>query len=155
MKVLCVRCVLCTMADRMERSQVRDGARTGRGGSVSLSYNSSHVRTAQGLTRATFIPQEDSVPIKWPDGILLCPSRIQGVGPDWAVREWRNDRQLHIHTDRVLDWVLRWRKLGVFIIVAYRQAGSLLRSTGRKAYSWIKGTGLERRVSVGSQSFKL
>lgn len=74
------------MADRMERSQVEMVPGQGRVG-LSLSYNSSLVRTAQGLMRATFIPQEDNVPIKWPDGILLCPSRIQGVGPDWAVKE--------------------------------------------------------------------
>lgn len=40
----------------------------------------------------------------------------------------------------------------MFIIVAYREAGSLLGSTERQAHSSIKGTGLERRVSV--ESFK-
>jgi len=110
-----VQCV-CTMADRMERSQVRGGARTGRGlsfffffflfifselgtepralrllGKCSTtepnpqplsSLKISLERTTQGLMGASFVPPEDNVPTKWPDGILLCPSRLQGVGPD-------------------------------------------------------------------------
>lgn len=42
-------------------------------------------------------------------------------------------------TDRMLDWVLRWGKLSVFFIVAYREARSPLGQLGSKHTAGSKG----------------